>query len=160
MVYSTVSIVLGAVLTKEELETLDFDEVGETLLCRKNVEIFRVPHNEDLYIIGLQMHVYYHKTGLKCGSCPKHSLCDSCIGQTNNGYYDVRSMNDRAVEVNLRHVCLFCFSDNKADLGAPKENLPVVGGRCVGPENPEGIKCCNTCGHKPDFRFSPQKSSL
>jgi len=167
MVYTTVSIILGIHLNREELkEILRVDELGEFdefdrdlehKIINKNVEIFKIPCCESenkQYFVGLQMHTYYRKHGIKCDNCDKYSCCDNCIGQTNNGFYDIVRMADNPVEVNSQHVCLHCFSDNKRDLGGLSEDLPVIDHRCIGSDNPPGLSRCDTCGLKPDWRFS------
>ena len=161
MVYTEVIIVLGIKLTEEEAHDLfeiteeDYPVVRTKLLrCRKYVKIFEIPNEHEdgprKYILGLKVHKYYHKVGFRCDKCEKYSLCDNCIGQTNNGVYDVRAMVTDSVEVNLRHVCLNCFADNKKDLGGRTEDIPIVGGKFAYMDKVEGLERCNTCGYKPD----------
>lgn len=159
MVYFILDIILGVAVTREEIETIcDVDDSGfvedsvlDTLLCRKDVEVCQFSccskSNGKLYLIGIRMHRYYRKS-TRCENCPNYCVCDTCIGQTNNGHYDVEAILDGPTEANLRHVCLHCFADNREDLGAPKEDSSAVG--------PQGMPC-KTCGLKPDDRFTPTK---
>lgn len=162
MVYFTLQVVLGVEVSREELEEItDVDECGyvEESELADNITVFQFPccskNNGVKYIIGESLHKYYRKH-TRCDKCEKYTVCDTCIGQTNNGYYDVDAIFSGPVEANIHHICLHCFADNKKDLGGLKEDLPIVDDRCVGPQDPPGLQTCDVCGLKPDWRFTPE----
>lgn len=172
MVYTTLELILGVVVSQEELAKItDVDEDGlpEKLDLDKtrggeHVKIYPFPCCSEArgkqYLIGIPLHVYYRKHGVRCDKCHPQGfwVCNTCLGTTNNGVYDVVAIHKGPVEANLRHVCLYCFSDNRKDLMAPQEDLPVVGHRVQGdPDNPNLLRC-ETCGLKPDWRFCPQNA--
>jgi len=149
------------------MKNVDIDRDGTvitdilgTTRALSQVRIYSFPccskSNGNRYIIGMSLHTYYRKHGIRCVACPdKHSICDTCFGTTNNGVYDVVSMFEGPLEVDMRHVCLECFSDNRKDSNAPMNDLPVVNNRVQGnPDDPCLIPCA-TCGLKPDWRFCP-----
>jgi hypothetical protein len=154
--YHTVSIVLGAVVTKEEL--MNYATYNEEESRFQKGSIGKVPcgrvcihslpgHEEEAentFVIGFDLHTYYryHNTG--CEKCEKYTCCDTCIGQTSNGFYDVVKMQEEIIEVNLRHVCLHCYADNRFDLGMG--TIEWVHNK---------LKCCKTCGKYPAY---PEKS--
>lgn len=174
MVYMKLKLIMGVVVSREELakilnievdeDPLDDSSILATTLAEKQVKIYNFPccspANGKQYLIGIHLHTYYRKHGVRCGNCPTHGLwvCNTCLGTTNNGVYDVDAIHKGPVEANLRHLCLQCFSDNRKDLQAPQEDLPVIDNQVQGdPDNP-AILPCETCGIKPDWRFCPQTS--
>ncbi len=169
MVYTTVEIILGVSVTRENLEKMiDVDEGGYvdeicigTTIANENVNVHQFPCCSEAagqqYIVGISLHKYYRKHGIRCEKCPdKYHVCNTCLGTTNNGCYDVDSFYSGPVEANIRHICLHCFSDNKRDLLSPQKDLPVLNNRVQGDK--EDMICCNTCGIEPDWRFSPETS--
>lgn len=101
------------------------------------------------YLAGIPLHTYWRRVGMHSDKCDHrhcgghgeesdadknatpdyYTLCDTCIGTTDNGVYDVGAMIERPAEVNLRHVCLRCYADDRRDLGPPHQDLPVVNRR-------------------------------
>lgn len=168
MVYTTVEIVLGVIMSREELEKIvDLDEDGyvedpvlDTIRGVYSVRIYMYPccseARGEQYLIGVPLHTYYRKHGVRCGDCEEYSVCDMCIGITNNGFYDVCAIHNGPVEVPLRHICQHCFADNKKDLQAPEKDLPIVGNQIQGSSSDSQALPCETCGREPDWRFSPE----
>jgi len=167
MVYTQLIIVYGAMVTLEDLRkvTDDVDEDGcldnPTLpkLAGHQVEIFSFPccskSGCKLYVVGYLMHTYYRKL-TRCDKCPSYCVCDECIGMTNNGYYNVNDIVDKPVEVNMRHLCLCCFADNKKDLNAPKESIEEKGAKFMNHCPSHESIPCETCGNRQDGRFAPE----
>ena len=162
MVYFTLEVVLGVEVSREELEEItDVEEGGyvEDPEVANGVIVHSFPccskSNGKKYILGTSLHKYYRKI-TRCDKCSEYSVCDTCIGQTNNGHYDVRAIYSGPAEANIRHICLHCFHDNGRDLGAPKEDLPIVDNQCIGTQDPVGIHTCDVCNLKPDWRFAPE----
>jgi hypothetical protein len=170
MVYFTFELFAGIVVTKEELieKGVTFDEDNDMnreqqiihSASGSGLSIYTFPccskSRAKIYIIGRKVHVYYRKY-TKCGQCDKYSVCDTCIGETNNGNYNVDKILDEPVKVNMNHICYYCFSDNRKHLGYPTINVPVVDGMCViSKDHP--IVPCNTCGRKPDRRFNAEQT--
>jgi hypothetical protein len=164
--------ITGVVVSQQQLEQItDVDEAGfvedevlDTLRNGMPVRIYQFPCCSDSqglkYLIGVSVHTYYRKHGVRCDKCDPNGffVCDTCLGTTNNGVYDVVAIHNGPVEADPRHICLQCYSDNRKDLGAPAEDLPVNNHRVQGdPENPN-LHQCETCGLKPDWRFSPRTS--
>jgi predicted Zn-ribbon and HTH transcriptional regulator len=86
------------------------------------------PINGKQFVIGLEV-ATIHRTYTKCDGCDEFS-CDTCIGNTINGYYDVSAMQEsilRAVSV-----CDVCYYDRMPE--GPDAECP----RCPGRRN-EGI---------------------
>lgn len=190
MVYTTLDLILGFVMTKEELiELLDLtpkpssnDTDGEELFVDEDGNTYSDIHFDvlftetfghklqlykfvccsesayKLFIIGFQMHRYYRKP-IKCEKCfDKCWLCDKCIGHTNNGFYDVDAISNRPVEANIRHICPWCFHDNKKDLGGPKETASVVDSRFVtGKFDYQHWMQCDVCNGRQDEYRCPQE---
>ena len=50
----------------------------------------------------------------------------NAFGHTNNGYYDVRTILNEPIEVNIRNVCLCCYADNRIDMGARHQTAKIV----------------------------------
>jgi hypothetical protein len=164
MVYTRVSIVIGVVGSSGEVLTddnstdgfLEVNTLGKTTPGGDDVLISSIHnhcHDEEMFIVGIELHEYYRKHNCSCGDCEKYACCDACIGQTNNGYYNVQRMVTQPVEVNLRHLCFHCYSDNKEDLQAPRADHDFSDKNK--PFSKEGM-FCKTCGLKPDPRFTPE----
>lgn len=148
--YHSISIVLGAVVTKQELMNyatysdedglFDKNSIGKVRCGR--VMIHRLPGHgevaENTFVIGFDLHTYYRYHNVGCEKCEKYTCCDTCIGTTNNGFYDAVKMQEEVVEANLRHICLHCYADNRTDLGMGK--MEWVHNK---------LKCCKTCGKYP-----------
>lgn len=176
MVYHTITIVLGVAAKAKEVLTEENSEEGMLAISRlgrlepADVDVLISSihdHNsrgtEEGFIIGVALHVYYRRHNIKCRDCKEFTCCDTCIGQTNNGFYDVSGICDKPTEVNLRHICFACFADNRDDLMAPVKD------KIYGKDNKEEKstpqaksgrrpppKLCSTCGCKPDDRFCPE----
>lgn len=170
MVYFTLQIVVGALLSKEDLvkfgadfEDADDDDeypyLGEDIL-EGDIKIFRFPgHSKTstkLYLVGIPLHTYYHRVDARCDQCTLRNACDTCLGRTNNGVYDILSITEQPTEVPLENVCFECYSDNRESLGGPEQNVPVVDGRCIGDPEAASLKSCKTCGSRVEWRFCPE----
>lgn len=133
MVYHQLFIVKGVVVTVEELRTflLKHDEEAKDLevydlislyeesdikFQGQSIDIFPFPccseNNNKLFIIEVKVHTYYRKH-VKCYQCDENSVCDYCIGETNNGQYDVQAILDGPVSIVPSTVCDSCGADNK-----------------------------------------------
>ena len=86
-----------------------FDKLG----FNKNINLYRFPCcsylNGELFIIGMEMHKYY-RSPIRCNDCETYSVCDRCIGHTNNGYYDVNSIFENPTEVDIKKCMSMVFS--------------------------------------------------
>jgi len=172
MVYTTLEVVLGFVISKDELvklleleleeegdDVLDYDieKLFDELDYGREVKLYSFPCCSDsrgqLFIIGRSVHKYYRKP-IRCDDCGKYTVCDRCIGHTNNGYYDVCAIVDKPIEVNVKHICPWCFHDNGQDLGGPQTTAPVVDQRFQPTDyNPCDRKQCTVCNGFPnEFR--------
>ena len=161
MVYQTLKIVLGFVVSKQQLSEL-LDIPKEEMLMNNdqfssslhdafnvdsNVKVYGYPCCSPLsdkkWIIGIEMHKYYRKL-TNCKDCGEYSTCDTCIGFTNNGYYNIIQIFEKITKVNLRNICFSCFHDNKEDMELPIKTTEIVNGRFVPTELSN--KQCNCCG--------------
>lgn len=43
-----------------------------------------------------------------CKDCDEYSMCDTCLGQTVNGYYDVVQLFHNVVAVPEKEICQYC----------------------------------------------------
>jgi hypothetical protein len=79
-----------------------------------NLRIFGFPCCSDslnkFYILGYVIHTYYRRH-VQCKDCGEHSVCDLCIGETNNGWYDVDTIANKPSHVPADRMCCFCGSD-------------------------------------------------
>ena len=167
MVYTQLWIVYGVELDAKEVFSifapekteLDEDEQLNELCTKmhKDVEAFRFPCCSDSsnkkIILGVKMHTYYRKY-IRCDNCETHSVCDTCIGNTNNGLYDVDKIFSDSAKCNPRHICQNCNADNKIDLGGKLVTEPLVNGKHVEEKNNGCIKC-STCNSTPSKFVSP-----
>ena len=126
MVYTTLSIVYGHIVDKKYLEDylgVEFDDDYpekdwiESPNCDNYIlNIFRYPCCSKIagkhFIIGHEVHQYYHKKA-SCDNCGKYTSCDTCIGTTTNGVYDVDKILNEVIEVDPKHICQHCYHDNK-----------------------------------------------
>jgi hypothetical protein len=48
--------------------------------------------------------------------CGNYYICKSCLGDTENGYYDVEGILNNAVEINFKHICNECNHDNRKNI--------------------------------------------
>nr|QBK86397.1 MAG: hypothetical protein LCMAC102_01920 [Marseillevirus LCMAC102] len=114
MVYTQLNIVAGVILTKEEKNKIEEE------LDKSSILQFHGPmggcciKKRKMHLFGVCVHTYY-RYHQRCENCEKYTVCDECIGQTNNGHYDVLTIAESDVKVERRHLCPCCFSDNKSD---------------------------------------------
>jgi hypothetical protein len=161
MVYSILEVIHGFVINKEELrELLDLEDEDDLADCNliglfddefaidfgKKINLYNFPccseSRDQLFIIGESVHTYYRKL-IRCEDCPgPRIVCDHCIGYTNNGYYDVIAILKQPVAVDVRHICSWCFHDNRQDLNGTLETAPVV-------DDPSQKRSCDVCGSLP-----------
>ena len=130
MVYRKLEIVLGAVVSygqlKEIFNVTDPYDIPNHIYNKRwyenSIRILTFPCCSDsaqkLFIVGFVMHKYYRKYS-ECDNCAEYTCCDDCFGKTNNGHYDIDKIFNSPTEVNIRHVCLRCYDDNRVDLMAP-----------------------------------------
>ncbi len=82
---------------------LDIRRLGRLERSEESV-LIETLHDHDAkgnhFIVGIEMHKYW-RYGIRCDQCEKYSCCDRCIGNTNNGYYDVTAMVTSPVEVDI-----------------------------------------------------------
>ena len=136
MVYQYLEIIAGFEIDHSELtEKLGLDEeidntVGDAYVeenclealpiqvgpARQEVRLLNFPCHSAArghkYVLGIQVHLYYRHF-IRCPNCPELAVCDVCIGNTNNGVYDVQDICDRPTEIEPEHVCGRCFADNR-----------------------------------------------
>ena len=175
MVYTTVRVVLGFVINKTELLELleiemegeddnlmnyDIEKLFDDMGYDKNINLYRFPccseSSDKLFIIGIERHKYYRQP-VRCDDCKEYTVCDRCIGHTNNGYYDVCAIFEKPIEVNVRHVCPWCFHDNKQDLNGPQITSLVVDGKFQPNDyKPSDRKQCTVCTGRPNEYRCPE----
>jgi len=146
MPYSVVYLIVGVVVTDEQLkaipsiETEDEDNyVAHTIKKTKNgdIDLYVYPACSKIggkkFIIGSIEKTWVRKLS-KCAECEDDSCCNTCIGQTEYGHYDVEKILNQVVECPLKNVCMYCWRDNKKTI----------------------MKGCRACGHIPnwDMRFN------
>lgn len=116
---------------------------------RKKARVFKFPccseSGGEKFLVGYRLHTYYH-------------TCDQ-LGMTNNGAYDVRAILNKPVKINMRHICLHCFHDNRRDLGGPTQTAPYdyeehMFLNHTAPVKPR--KKCRVCRYKPTKYRSPR----
>ncbi len=175
MVYTTVKIVLGVIITENELSKLlelesndDIIEYDVESMFNGDIgdaygtKLYPFPCCSNfagkLFIVGKKVNKYYRKP-IRCDDCPKYCVCDRCIGHTNNGYYDVISMLNGPTEVNIRHMCLRCFHDNLEDLNGPLKTANLVDNCFVSTDYDQCLrKHCSVCNDMPNEYRCPQDS--
>lgn len=173
MVYTQLHIVVGSVLTYADLERIfDIEDpyAINDIDLDAPMEIFPFSCCSDsatkLFIIGYKLHTYY-RNHIRCDDCGEHTVCNKCIGHTNNGYYDVKTILNEPTEVNIRNVCVECWADNKRDMGARLETAPIVNHRFqsvdvdvdVADANHEELNCI-VCNIKPYGFRSPMDNLM
>lgn len=62
------------------------------------------------FILGFKLHTYYRRH-VQCKNCKEFSVCDKCIGETSNGWYDIDKIFDEPTRIPREKVCGFCHSD-------------------------------------------------
>jgi len=62
------------------------------------------------FVLGFKVHAYYRKH-VHCGGCPENAVCDMCIGETNNGWYDIDAIFNRPTRILREKICWLCNSD-------------------------------------------------
>ncbi len=181
MVYTQLSIVLGVVIPFDYVKSIidhkklkdieekfvvmrfaDEDVLKDCFKGKNDMHLFNFPccseSGDDKFILGYEVHKYYRKL-IKCENCKEYSVCDKCIGYTNNGYYDVNKILNEPIEVNIRHMCLYCYSDNRKDLGGLEKTYPIIKNSfvCGNREDDEKkfVKC-DTCGNLPVRNRCPE----
>lgn len=68
---------------------------------------------DDCYILGIKVK-QYDRLAVRCDKCDTHTLCATCLGQTENGYYDIDRILDSVFQVDETHICKWCHNDKKA----------------------------------------------
>jgi hypothetical protein len=137
MVYTEFWIVVGLKLSREQILKYILDATGvipteddeidelfmETVVRPKlpkagyarDLTLFQFvccsESNGKVFILGHQVHKYYRKF-VQCQNCEKYSVCDLCIGETSNGWYDVEKILNEPVEIPSEKICQNCLSDN------------------------------------------------
>ncbi len=120
MVYTELNIVAGVVLTDEERAKFEEETEMPPRLHENLKKYVYIPISfygskccgkKETVIFGIVVHTYY-RSCQRCEKCDKYTVCDTCIGQTNNGNYDVDKMSEFDVKVERRHLCPNCFADN------------------------------------------------
>lgn len=180
MVFTTLDLVLGFTTSKEELIKLlnlpqgaELDEYFLTDILqnlfkdrsggRSQIAVHQFvccsKSQGEIYVVGFPLHKYYRQV-THCEKCPgPRTVCDDCIGMTNNGHYDIQDIADGPVKGNIRHICLNCFHDNKRDLMSPQETCKIVENRYVPDSNVYDEKSrlkCTVCGILPSEFLKPE----
>lgn len=161
MVYTELTIVIGAVVSFEDLKNIfevedpyELDSIHDELNDKMELLSFNCCSKSanKLFIIGYTLHTYY-RNYVRCEDCGERTVCDKCIGHTNNGYYDVQSILDGPTEVPIRNVCFNCFADNCVDMKARSETVQIVDNRYVFANGDEkhandDALACKVCNNK------------
>lgn len=140
MVYRELYLIRGLVLTKQQIGRQkylrDLELFFEDDLINQNptsfvtnsdelnpqvLNLYAFPgcsENTEQFILGEVVSTYYHRK-VSCDKCERWedgkimSLCDECIGTTDNGTYDTDAILEGPVECPCEHVCYFCGHDNR-----------------------------------------------
>lgn len=67
---------------------------------------------KDLYIVGRNVKSY-DQLSIKCDNCTSSSPCVKCLGQTNNGYYDIETISKNIVTIDEKQICKWCYNDHR-----------------------------------------------
>jgi hypothetical protein len=70
---------------------------------------------QEYYVLGHCVKIY-RRLDVQCEKCTNYFCCDTCLGQTENGFYDMNKLFNEIVEVNEKHVCGWCNNDKKDEL--------------------------------------------
>ena len=130
MVYTQINLIRGFVATAEDLAKYRIGEEEDQSYDLKNefVSVFSFgccsKSRGKLFIAGMSRRIYVRvKAG--CGKiidpqsaykwfCGVQRLvCDTCIGETDNGNYDVQAILDGPVVAPDEHICPNCYEDNR-----------------------------------------------
>ena len=125
-------IVNGIVLTREQIEKLIeigedddvmdkfYDELIDGFGCQAvlrghpGLRLFSFPccseNNGKLFILGYEVNSF-PRLRMTCKKCEEHSLCDKCIGETTNGFYEVEKILQEPVQVPPEKMCRSCNAD-------------------------------------------------
>ena len=57
----------------------------------------------------------YERINVQCDNCTENSCCDTCLGQTENGFYNVNEMyeSNTIIKVEPDNICNWCYNDNR-----------------------------------------------
>ncbi len=81
------------------------------------------------YVIGIMVKSW-ERTNVSCDKCEGFYACNTCLGTTDNGYYDVEMILNDVVTVPSDNVCYHCWRDNG-----------------------NNIQKCIECGQVPQIKF-------
>lgn len=109
------------IYTYYELE----DAVNEAFSCiRGEPKLYRQKHGvedeDDFFIIGREI-ASYNRVHMCCNKCGPHSLCDFCLGYTNNGSYTITHEFQHIPD---DEICDYCLGHD------PKKSEKKIGEPC------------------------------
>jgi len=162
MVYTKLFIVVGVIVSKSEIKSMlkitNTDDIPYYYI-HDDIEIFRFQCCSDSsnkkFLIGIKLHTYYRKY-INCNNCGANSVCDKCIGYTNNGYYDVQTILNQPTKVNIRNVCMNCYADTKHDLGSREQTCEIVNNLFIDDGEDAYKRKCKVCNCTPSGYRSPE----
>ena len=131
MVFTQLEILQGYIVTVEAIkkflekatdindEDFYFDVVdvfNKTVAKTLGLKLYIFPccskNQGKLYYLGNIVKKYKRKLH-RCEDCTKYSVCDSCIGSTSNGFYDVDKIINEPVKVDWNNLCMYCYHDHR-----------------------------------------------
>lgn len=67
-----------------------------------------------LFMVGLPLKSYY-RVKVKCADCGVHTVCDKCLGTTENGFYDLVRISKELVSLPEDDICANCNHHQRRD---------------------------------------------
>ena len=116
--YKFLDVELSDIKDKNEWLIDNTHELNKILFRFKQIQLYTYPccsDLQDVYYILAQCIKYYDRIYVECKNCSNFYCCDACMGQTENGYYDMKKVLDEIVEIDEKHICKWCNNDKRSD---------------------------------------------
>lgn len=95
-------------------------EINDLLIRFDKIQIYTPPCCSGIsykqFVVGHCLK-QYERIQVGCDKCINTPYCcNTCIGQTENGYYDIDVIFDNFLEVNKNNICQYCHNDKREEL--------------------------------------------
>jgi len=119
-VYGFIDCISGNLGLKKE-EHDDIDEaiflINQNIIRYRKIQIYAPVCCSPIkkYILGICINKY-KRICVTCDNCSEYNCCDSCFGQTQNGFYDTSAIHTKITKINKKHICEWRLNDNKTKI--------------------------------------------